>query len=57
MEITIERYEELIIVEHNYKKLCGLIEEYAAGDGYGIGGPELKILRCMVCHGDGQHGA
>ena len=49
MEITIERYEELIIAEHNYKKLCGLIDEYALDGGYGLGSSELKVLRLMLC--------
>ena len=49
MEITMERYEELIIAEQNYKKLCNVINEYAADGGYGLGCSELKLLRCMIC--------
>lgn len=48
MEITIERYEELIIAEHNYKKLCEVIDEYATSDYCGIGSSELRILRGML---------
>ena len=48
MEITIERYEELIIAEHNYKKLCSVIDEYSDNEYCGIGGSELRILRGML---------
>ena len=60
MEITIERYEELVIAEHNYKKLCSIINsivsKYGAEDSYGLGGAEMNLLRCMACHREGQHG-
>ena len=48
MEITTERFTELAIAEHNYKKLCRIIR--AKADNYeSLDNQELRILRDMCC--------
>lgn len=48
MEITIERFTELVVKEHNYNKLCRIIKEKA--DSYDkLENGELKILKEICC--------
>lgn len=53
MEITMERFAELIVAEHNYKKLCKIIKNKA--DCYDtLDSSELRMLRDMCCNLDGH---
>ena len=53
MEITIERFTQLIVEEHNYKKLCRIIK--AKADNYEtLDNSELRMLRDMCCCVDEQ---
>lgn len=56
MEITTERFTELIVAEHNYHKLCKIIRDKA--DSYDkLENSELKILKEMCCpHEDRERG-
>lgn len=48
MEITSERFAELIVEEHNYRKLCRIIKERA--NNYDrLENAELKILKEILC--------
>ena len=48
ISIPCERFSELIIEEHNYRKLCRIITE-RAGSYDKLENNELKILRDMLC--------
>ena len=48
MEITSERFAELIVEEHNYRKLCRIIKERA--NNYDrLENAELKIMKEILC--------
>jgi hypothetical protein len=51
MEISTERFAELIVAEHNYRKLCRIIKERA--NNYDkLDNAELKILKEILCPRD-----
>ena len=46
MEITAERYAELVIAEDKYNRLCEVIKERGWR---GLTGEEVRFLRDMFC--------
>lgn len=53
MEITTERFTELIVAEHNYRKLCKIIKSRAKNYGL-LESKELKILGEILCPGNDE---
>lgn len=48
MDISVERFAELIVAEHHYKRLCKIICE-KADNYFSLDNQELRILRQFLC--------
>jgi hypothetical protein len=47
MEITHERFAELIVAEHKYQRLCKVIQQRSSGQG--LGWKELDLIVELFC--------
>ena len=49
IEVSYERFAELIVAEHNYRKLCRIISERVDKGYGGLEHSELQLLEAILC--------